>query len=145
MDLLKQTLENSIGIWAIEKTPISEIVNRDNSVLTRNLKRGFVYYLLNEGIEQLNTGHSNFNDMDVLKLVDDTAYLGVASIITEQTNIPSIVDNVIPSGYVSEDIKTAVVSGVVLTGFNYLGNTLHGSSFGYVRHIGSKIKDMINF
>lgn len=145
MELVKETIENTAGIYILSKTPINNYVNKDDNILSRNLKRGFIYYLLNETIEQINTSNSNFKTMDPWALIDDTAYLGIVSTLTETTNLPSIIDNVIPNGYVSNDIKQAVVSGAILTGFNYIGDNIHEENFSMLRHLGSKIKSIVSF
>jgi hypothetical protein len=146
IETVKDIGVQSLGVYLIDMTPVPEIINSDSSFLTRNLKRGLTYYLLEEAIEQVNNGTSNLSQMDGLKLVDDTIYYGLASSVIEATKAPNVLSRLIPNGYVTEDIKSAIITGTLLEGVKYVGSKINtNDQFGFIRHASEKIKSLFNF
>jgi hypothetical protein len=83
--------------------------------------------------------------MDPVKLIDNTLYYSLSSAVIENIGVVDIVDKVVPDGYVSEKIRDAVIMGTILEGVNIVGDKFHNNGFDYVRHLGTKIQDLIKF
>ena len=111
-------LKMGVAIKALEYTGIDRWVNSDPNTVTRNLKRGFTYYLANETVEELTTMDSNFRHINtpqgISVLVVDSLADAVVSLAMEQTQIALSVDNAVKS--VAGNGNTAeMISTIVLT------------------------------
>jgi hypothetical protein len=72
MELVSDITKNSVAVYVVDNTSIPSYINQDGSFISRSLKRGALYYLLNEGIDQLSNGESNLTKMDVFDAVNET-------------------------------------------------------------------------
>jgi len=111
-------LKMAVAIKGLEYTGIDRWVNSDPSTGTRNLKRGFAWYVANETVEELTTMNSNFRHLNtpqgISVLVVDSLADAVVSLAMEQTQIAFSVDNAIKSvaggGNTAEMISTVVLT-----------------------------------
>jgi hypothetical protein len=145
MEFVKNTLENSAMIYVIDKTAIPDYINTDQSFLSRNTKRGFLYYLANEGIDQIIDGHSNLERMDLMDALDETFFYTLSSAVIESSGIANIVDGVIPNNIVNTDLKNALTTGILLSGTKMVGKEVEKSdNYKWVKHITDKFKVWTN-
>ena len=121
-------LKMGVAIKALEYTGIDRWVNSDPNTVTRNLKRGFTYYLANETVEELTTMDSNFRHINtpqgISVLVVDSLADAVVSLAMEQTQIALSVDNAVKSvagnGNTAEMVSTIVLTTLGTKGANML-------------------------
>ena len=111
-------LKMAVAVKGLEYTGIDRWVNSDPNTATRNLKRGFAFYVANETVEELTTMNSNFRHLNtpqgISVLVVDSLADAVVSLAMEQTQIAFSVDNAIKSvagsGNTAEMISTVVLT-----------------------------------
>jgi hypothetical protein len=143
MDLVSDIAKNSVAVYVVDNTSIPSYINQDQSFLTRNLKRGALYYFLNEGIDQLSKGESNLTKMDVFDAVNETFFYGVACAVIEKTGAAGLVDNITPNNLVNTDIKSAVITGGLMAATTYAGKQLEKSeTWNFMKHITDKFRSV---
>ncbi len=111
-------LKMAVAVKGLEYTGIDRWINSDPNTATRNLKRGFGWYVANETVEELTTMNSNFRHLNtpqgISVLVVDSLADAVVSLAMEQTQIAFSVDNAIKSvagsGNTAEMISTVVLT-----------------------------------
>lgn len=119
-DIAKQTAV----MMAINLTGVDAMINADTNMITRNLKRGTVFYLGNELEKEVLTSSSNFRDMNMMVAIDDSFYNAVVSGIIEQANVYDLVESVtsklVPQ---NNQVNGYITSAVVSVMMRYLGDT----------------------
>ena len=133
-DVAKQTLV----MMALDISGASNMINNDPNMVTRNLKRGFAFYLGHELEEEVLTSQSNLRTMDWRVAVDDSFFNAVISAGVEQSNLNEVVSSLTsrvldPNSQVSSYVTDAVLSvGMRWAGTSFLGTTP-------IRHISSML------
>jgi len=112
-------VKNYIALSIYDATGVSDNINAMPNAVTRNLARGFAFYLADEAEEDLMTGNSNLREMSVKVLVDDTIFDTMKSAVIEQISEPvsGLIGNSIPQGLDRE----RVITSVLWTSLNYAG------------------------
>ena len=127
-----------VSLYALDMTNLSNLAN-DPSTLKRNLKRGFLWYVSNEAIEQAVNGHSNLNpsDFNLKVLIDDTVFNGIASFAIEQLNlyqpVKDVVQSIVP---LDNQMVSTLTTAIIIEGVNMAGEHLSDS---IVKNISSKL------
>ena len=107
-----------VAIKIVEQTGLETWVNRDPNMATRNLKRGFVWYLAKESVEEMTTMNSNFRHLNspegISVLVVDTVADAVISAAMEQTKIAQTLDSMV-KGVTGNSPASSMLVTVVLT------------------------------
>jgi hypothetical protein len=63
--------------------------------------------------------------------------------VIEQTGVAGVVDNLTPNNLVNRDIKSAVITGVVMTGIKYVGKQMEKSeTWNFMKHITDKFRSV---
>ena len=133
-DVAKQTLV----MMALDMSGASNMINNDPNMVTRNLKRGFAFYLGHELEEEVLTQQSNLRTMDWRVAVDDSFFNAVISAGVEQSNLNDLVSSV-TSRFLdpNSQVSSYVTDAIIISGMRYAGTSFLGTT--PIRHISSML------
>jgi hypothetical protein len=134
-DIAKKTLENSLSLFVLDKVGIFEMAN-DNNTIKRNIKRGTVFYLSDQLIEEALTQNSNLRRMNLNELVDDVFYDSIASFGLEQLGTFGPVSNFVSDYFQDNETSKIISSAVIMTAVQKLPEFVDVS---LIRNISNKI------
>jgi len=104
-------IKNYIALTIYDGTGVGNNISQMANPVTRNLARGFAFYLADEVEEDIMTGRSNLRDMSAKVLVDDTLFDTMKSVAVETLYEPvrGVISGSIPSGFDSDRIITSLI------------------------------------
>lgn len=122
----QQVLSKVVQNYALEKAGVlDKVLSSNDNLVTRSLKSGAIWYFANEANDLVMGKPSNLVEMNVDKLVDDVAYFSLATMVAQNMQLYDTVENLNPlNNIVSQDINEALISGVIQTAAEYVGDNV---------------------
>lgn len=121
-EIIRSFVKNYLSLSVYDATGVSSNINSMPNMATRNLARGFAFYLSNEVEEDIMTGNSNLREMNVKVLVDDTLFETMKSVALENLveTADDFIGGLVPSGL----NRDRIVSSALLTFGDSLGKKI---------------------
>lgn len=123
---LAMDLATEIGtqLILIKTGIVDKVVKYDDHDVVKFVKKGSIWYLSNEVVDQALVGQSNLTVMDTKKAIDDVFFYSLSSAILEKGGILDLVSSVNFLPHISPDVDNAIVSGTLTYGVKYVGNVI---------------------
>jgi len=124
---ISQIAKDTLAIYTVDRF-LGDIVfmNNDN-MITRNVKRGFLWETANNLEDEVLTQNSRFRNMDWMKVIDNVAYNGLVSAGVESTRFNESIDRLIGDVVPNSPWKDAIVTSIILALSRKLGQNLEST------------------
>lgn len=129
-DVGKQTL----ALYAIDKSGLSNFIMDNDNLVTRNLKRGFLWEVASELESEVMFQNSNFRQMNWMKVIDETAWNGLISAGMETVDLSGRVNDVLGAVLPASDLRDSFTTAVLIIVGRKLGDKFENT---VVRNVSS--------
>jgi hypothetical protein len=127
-DFTKKVGQQFVSLYALDKVGMNRFINTDKNVVTRNLKRGGMWYVSNGLIEQVVTGSSTLTRMDPKVFVDDVMFNSIASFAIEQTGVHRILENLVDDTInQASSVDDLLATAIIVETVNVVGKNFEDS------------------
>jgi len=114
-------LEESLGAWfkktlaiyAVDMTLTDSLISPADGDMVRNVKRGVLWEIADEGVEELTSGKSNVRSQDWFKVVDNVFFNSVVSYGAEQTNVFALFDETLPRVGLTPELRNSAITALI--------------------------------
>ena len=114
-------LEESLGAWfkktlaiyAVDMTLTDSLISPADGDMVRNVKRGVLWEIADEGVDELTSGKSNVRSQDWFKVVDNVFFNSVVSYAAERTNAFALFDDTVPRVGLSPELRNSAITALI--------------------------------
>jgi len=106
-------LKKSLAIYAVDMTVGPSLISPADGDISRNFKRGILWQVADEGVEELTSGKSNIRNQNWMKFVDESFFNSVVSLAAEKTNAFDLLDDTLPNVGLSPELRNSAVTALI--------------------------------
>jgi len=112
-DSLGAWLKKTLAIYAVDMTVAPSVIAPTDGDVARNFKRGLLWEVADEGVEELTSGKSNVRNQDWFKVVDNVFFNSVVSFAAEKTSAFDLLDDTVPRVGLSPELRNSAITALI--------------------------------
>jgi len=123
---ISQVAKDTLAIYTVDRF-MGNLIMPSDSMIVRNAKRGFLWETANNLEDEVLSQNSRFRQMDFMKVLDNTAYNGLVSALTETTSLNETVDSFLGEVVPASKWRDSIVTALILALSRKFGQQLEGT------------------
>lgn len=126
-NIISEVGKQTLAIYAVDMTVGNNFVSPQDGLLIRNAKRGFLWELADEAVNEVTSSNSLIRQQDFMGVLDNVFYNSVVAGVTEQTNLFRIIEEVVGNNLPSGQWRDSVITASIITASKHFGKQLENT------------------
>ena len=132
--LISEFGKTTLAVYGVDTVIGNSFVTSSDGLVVRNLKRGALWELADEAIEEVTTMNSLMRQQKFMKVLDNVAYSALVSAGAEVTNVFGLIDDAVGSALPGGDLRNSAITAVIIMGSKRMGQQFENS---FVKNLSS--------